>query len=127
MDTTITFNITIIFDNAMKHTKKSIVYDNKGWVRSFVITSCVLIILLSLICFHLLMLLFLLYLFFLSFFALFLTIAMFKYHARRNYYILNSPKFCTGNEIGNPYPKSLKIIPRNLRQVMGRRPCNLYL
>ena len=86
----------------------------KGWARSLLVLLLLflIIILLSLICFHLLMLLLLLYLFiFVNFFALCLTIAIFKYHARRNYHILDSQNFFTGNEIGNHYPKSRKIIP----------------
>ena len=103
----------------MEHTKKSRVYDNKGRVRLFVIirfTSYYSVVS---------------YLFSssyvdvsalssssLSFFALFLTIAMFKYHARRNYYVLNSQNIFTGNEIGNHYPKSRKTIPEKKKKFL---------
>ena len=35
-----------------------------------------------------------------------------KYYARRNYYILNSPKKSAGNGASNYYLKSRKIIPQ---------------
>ena len=87
------------------------VYDNKGWVRSFVYYSFssyyyVVSYLLS-SCFVVASSL---SSYFLSIFSLCLTIAMFKYHARRTFYILSSQNVFTGNEIGNHYPKSGKII-----------------
>ena len=85
MDTTITFNITITFDNTMKHTKKSWVYDNKGWVRSFQFCYFLFLFCYLLFAFIFYVALSSLSYYFLSFFALFLTIAMFKYHARRNF------------------------------------------